>query len=200
MNAKLIVTSAVLALALGMAAPAFAQDQRQSDKQGQPQQQHAQQQPAQRQQPAPQQHAQQQQNQNRQQQAQQQQQPQRTQEQQRTEQTTWQNHRAGNWQSDHRTWQQRGGYNGYRVPDARYNVYFGQRNLFRIYGLPFMVYGGYPRFQYNGYWVTLLDPWPGYWSNDWYDTDDVYVVYQNDGYYLYDDRYPGIGIAISISM
>jgi hypothetical protein len=105
-----------------------------------------------------------------------------------------------NWQSDHRSWQQRGGYNGYRVPDARYNVYFGQQNVFRIYGLPFMVFDGYPRFQYNGYWVTLLDPWPGNWSNDWYDTDDVYVVYQNGGYYLYDDRYPGIGIAISISM
>ena len=70
MNAKIIVTSTVLTLALGMAAPAFAQDQKQGDKQGQkPQQhaqqqpapqQHAQQQPAQRQQPAPQQHAQQQ--------------------------------------------------------------------------------------------------------------------------------------------
>ena len=209
MNAKLIVTSAVLALALGMAAPAFAQDQKQGDKQGQPQQ-HAQPQPAQQQRPAPQQHAQQQPAQRQQPAAQQhaqqqpaqrqQQQPQRTAAQQRTEQTTWQNHRAGNWQTDHRTWQQRGGYNGYRVPDAGYNVYFGQRHAFRIYGLPFMVFDGYPRFQYNGYWITLLDPWPGNWSNDWYDTDDVYVVYANDGYYLYDDRYPGIGIAISISM
>jgi hypothetical protein len=72
--------------------------------------------------------------------------------------------------------------------------------VFRIYGLPFTVFNGYPRFQYDGYWITLLDPWPGYWSNDWYYTDDVYVVYENDGYYLYDDRYPGIGIAISISM
>ena len=95
--------------------------------------------------------------------------------QQREEQTTWQNHRAGNWQSDHRSWQQRGGYNGYRVPDARYGVYFGQQHVFRIYGLPFMVFDGYPRFQYNGYWITLLDPWPGNWSNDWYDTDNVYV-------------------------
>ena len=234
MNAKVIVTSSVLALALGMAAPAFAQDQRQGDKQGQPQQ-HAQPQPAQQQRPAPQQHAQQQpaqqqraapavaervaaaqaqrpaqeqpqnrpqQNQGRQQAPaqQQQQQPQRSAAQQRTEQTTWQNHRAGNWQSDHRSWQQRGGYNGYRVPDAGYNVYFGQRHAFRIYGLPFMVFDGYPRFQYDGYWITLLDPWPGNWSNDWYDTDDVYVVYQNGGYYLYDNSYPGIGIAISISM
>ena len=218
MNAKVFVTSAVLTLALGIATPAFAQDEKQSDKHGQPaqQQQHTQQQQnqnAQKQaqqqqqqnqntqkQAQQQQHAQQQQNQNRQQQAQQQQQPQRTQQQQRVEQTTWQNHRAGNWQSDHRNWQQRGGYNGYRVPNDRYSGYFGQQHAFRIYGLPFMVFDGYPRFQYDGYWITLLDPWPGNWSNDWYDTDDVYIAYENDGYYMFDNRYPGIGIAISISM
>ena len=63
-----------------------------------------------------------------------------------------------------------------------------------------MVYGGYPRFQYEGYWITLIDPWPEYWSNDWYDNDDVYIAYGDDGYYMYNHRYPGIGIAISISM
>ncbi|MGD0345920.1 MAG: hypothetical protein ABSA85_04135 [Terracidiphilus sp.] len=62
-----------------------------------------------------------------------------------------------------------------------------------------MVSGGYPRFQYQGYWITLLDPWPSYWSDNWYDTDDVYIAYENDGYYLHNRRYPGIGIAISIS-
>jgi len=30
----------------------------------------------------------------------------------------WQQHRATNWQSEHRDWQRRGGYNGYRIPDA----------------------------------------------------------------------------------
>lgn len=63
-----------------------------------------------------------------------------------------------------------------------------------------MVYNGYPRFQYEGYWVTFLDPWPEYWSNDWYDNDDVYIDYRNDGYYMYDQRYPGVAIAIDISM
>jgi len=63
-----------------------------------------------------------------------------------------------------------------------------------------MVYGGYPRFQYEGYWITLLDPWPEYWSNNWYNNDDVYVNYGYDGYYMYNRRYPGVGIAISISM
>jgi len=31
----------------------------------------------------------------------------------------------------------------------------------------------------------LLDPWPEYWAANWYDTDDLYIGYDN-GYYLYD--------------
>jgi hypothetical protein len=115
-------------------------------------------------------------------------------------QSGWQQHSAQNWQSDHRSWQQRGGYSGYRVPDDRYRGYFGSQHGFRIYGLPFQVVGGYPRFQYEGYWISLIDPWPGSWANNWYDTDDVYVSYVDNGYYMYNRRYPGIGIAVSISM
>jgi len=113
---------------------------------------------------------------------------------------TRQQHRSQSWQSDHRTWAQRGGYNGYRIPDDRYRGYFGSEHGFRIHGLPFLVVGGYPRFQYGGYWFSPVDPWPGYWANDWYDTDDVYVTYVDNGYYLFNRRYPDVGIAISISM
>lgn len=63
-----------------------------------------------------------------------------------------------------------------------------------------MVVGGYPRFQYQGYWFSAVDPWPEYWGNDWYDNDEVYVNYVDNGYYLYNRRYPGVGIAINISM
>src|SRR6266849_2893023 len=125
--------------------------------------------------------------------------PQRTQEQQRVERSAWQEHRSQRWDSDHRTWQQRGGYNGYRIPDERFRGYFGEGHGFRIYGLPFLVVGGYPRFQYDGYWFSMVDPWPEYWANDWYDTDDVYVAYVDNGYYLFDRRYPTVGIAVSIS-
>lgn len=70
---------------------------------------------------------------------------------------------------------------GYRIPDDRYRGYFGPQHQFRIYNQPFLVVGGYPRFQYNGYWITLVDPWPQSWTNDWYDTDDVYVTYADNG-------------------
>jgi hypothetical protein len=125
---------------------------------------------------------------------------QRIPDQRRFEQSTWQQHSAGNWQSDHRNWQQRGGYSGYRIPDDRYRGYFGREHGFRIGGLPFLVVEGYPRFQYNGYWFSLVDPYPGSWAANWYDTDDVYVDYVDNGYYLYNRRYPGVGLAISISM
>jgi hypothetical protein len=211
-----ITSTAILSLLLGIADPAYAQHEQQGEKQdhaksqetsheqAKPQQQHAQQQPSHtQQQPS---HAQQPQQQNRnnqQEHAQQQrgnERPQRTQEQQRVQQTAWQQHRSQHWDSDHRTWQQRGGYHGYRIPDDRFRGYFGSNHGFRIYGLPFMVVGGYPRFQYEGYWISLMDPWPEYWGNDWYDNDDVYVAYTDNGYYLYNRRYPNVGIAISISM
>ena len=107
--------------------------------------------------------------------------------------------RAKSWSTDHRTWQQRGGYNGYRIPDDRFNLYFGRDHFFRISGVPLLFVGGYPRFQYDGYWVTLVDPWPEDWPPTWYETDDVYLDYTGDGYYLYDRNYPGIGIAVTVS-
>jgi hypothetical protein len=127
-------------------------------------------------------------------------QPKRTPEQQHVQQAAWHQHRSQHWESDHRTWQQRGGYNGYRIPDDRFRGYFGQGHGFRIYGLPFLVVGGYPRFQYDGYWISMVDPYPESWADDWYDTDDVYVAYVDNGYYLYNRRYPTVGIAISVSM
>jgi hypothetical protein len=100
------------------------------------------------------------------------------------EHSTWQQNRAQHWQSDHRTWGQ------------RFRFYFGSQHWFRIQDRPIIV-SGYPRFRYGDYWFMLVDPWPEYWSDDWYATDDVYVGY-DDGYYLYNRRYPGFGIAISV--
>jgi hypothetical protein len=108
--------------------------------------------------------------------------------------------KAANWSTQHKTWQQRGGYNGYRIPQDRFSLYFGSGHHFRIGGLPILFVGGYPRFQYDGYWITFVDPWPDTWNPDWYETDDVYLEYTDDGYYLYDANYPGIGIAVTVSM
>ena len=111
----------------------------------------------------------------------------------------WGQSRARSWDSDHRTWVQRGGYVGYRVPQDRYDLYFGSNHYFRMGGYPMNFVSGYPQFQYNGYGVTFADPWPETWPANWYQTDDVYLNYNNDGYYMYNRMRPGPGIAVTLA-
>jgi hypothetical protein len=151
-------------------------------------QQHAQQQ---EQRPVPQQHvAQQQQDRNSQQRTVRQSNPpaqqQRSQQQQIAQQGEqrgdWQQRRAHSFDTEHRTWQQRGGYSGYRIPNVYFSTYYGSGHSFRVYGQPFMEVGGFPRFQYGGYWFSVVDPYPEFWGDDWYQTDNIYVVYTDNGY------------------
>jgi outer membrane biosynthesis protein TonB len=79
-----------------------------------------------------------------------------------------------------------------RIPDARFRSSFGRGHVFRI-GSPRIV-GGYSRFQYGGYWFGFVQPWP----DTWYYTDDVYIDYIDDGYYLCNPSYPGTQIAVSV--
>lgn len=36
----------------------------------------------------------------------------------------------------------------------------------------------------QGYWISAVDPWPQYWGDNWYENDNVYVDYVDNGYYL----------------
>jgi hypothetical protein len=111
---------------------------------------------------------------------------------------TWQQGRAQLWSSDHRTWEQRGGYGGYYVPQASFNLSFGSQHFFRMRTRPIM-YMGYPRFSYGGFSFLLLDPYPEYWPEDWYNSDEVYIDY-DDGYYLYNRSYPYVRLAITVAL
>jgi hypothetical protein len=112
------------------------------------------------------------------------------------EHSSWQQGRSNQWQSDHRSWVQRGGYGGYLIPQDRFSSSFGNQHWFRIGSRPIIV-TGYPRFTYGGYSFLLVDPWPESWPVDWYSRDDVYVDYDN-GYYLYDRRDPSVALAITV--
>lgn len=79
-----------------------------------------------------------------------------------------------------------------RIPDDRFQASFGRGHDFHM-GNPVMV-GGYSRFQYGGYWFGFVQPWPV----GWYYTDDVYIDYEDGGYYMYDPYYPGARFAISV--
>jgi hypothetical protein len=69
-----------------------------------------------------------------------------------------------------------------------------------MYSYPVEFYGGYPRFQFNGFWFSIIDPWPEYWVSNWYEDDDVYVEYYNGGYYMQNRRHPGVRLALSVSL
>ena len=111
--------------------------------------------------------------------------------------STWQQDRAQQWSRQHRTWAQRGGYGGYYIPQNTFTLSFGSQHWFRMPSPVF--YMGYPRFSYGGFSFLLVDPYPESWAENWYSTDDVYIAYDN-GYYLYDRRYPGVGLAITVEM
>jgi hypothetical protein len=112
----------------------------------------------------------------------------------------WQQHRANNFESQHQSWTQRGGYRGDRVRDMDFRQSFGRQHSFRLYGLPYAQIGEQSRFQYGGYWFSMMEPYPEYWGANWYRNDDVYVDYNDGGYYLYNRRYPRRpGVAISLS-
>jgi hypothetical protein len=56
---------------------------------------------------------------------------------------------------------------------------------------------GYPQFVYRGYNFVVLDPWPEFWPDDWYRTDEVAVDY-DDGYDLFSRRDPQVRLAIML--
>ena len=111
----------------------------------------------------------------------------------------WQEHRSADWNNDHRGWQQRGGYGGYYIPANRFERRFGSRHFFHLHARP-VIYEGYPQFQYGGYTFLMVDPWPAYWGDDWYQNDDLYIAYEGDGYYLHNRRYPDVAVAVAVSM
>jgi hypothetical protein len=79
-----------------------------------------------------------------------------------------------------------------RIPDDRYKANFGQAHRFRV------SQGDYNnhRFQYGGYSFGFVDPWP----SNWLYTQDVYVIEINGVYYLCNPSYPGVNVAISVTL
>jgi hypothetical protein len=87
---------------------------------------------------------------------------------------------------------QRAGGNGKgRIPDDRFKANFGQEHRFRV------TQGDYSnrRFEYGGYSFGFVDAWP----SNWLYTQDVYVVDIDGVYYLCNASYPGVNIALSIT-
>lgn len=204
---KFVISTAALLLLLGTSASAYAlqekgqEQQKQETKPAQEQAKPAQQQHQQQAKPAQQQHQQQAKPaQQRQQQAKPAQQ-QHTQQAARTQQSqtrsTNRTQQTNNSRSQTRTTQQTrdaGGNNGRsdhgRITNEHYTASFGSEHRFHVNQ------GDYDhrRFDYGGYSFGFIDPWPMGWGYG----DDVYVVYVDGGYYMYDVVHPGVRLSINI--
>jgi hypothetical protein len=85
-----------------------------------------------------------------------------------------------------------GGNSNGRIPDDRYKANFGSEHTFRV------TQGDYNnhRFQYEGYSFGFVGAWP----SNWLYTQNVYVIDIDGVYYLCNPAYPGVNIALSVNL
>ncbi|MFZ0759808.1 MAG: hypothetical protein WAM69_07665 [Candidatus Sulfotelmatobacter sp.] len=79
-----------------------------------------------------------------------------------------------------------------RIPADRYKAHFGREHTFRVSEGDFRS----GRFQYGGYWFGFGGAWP----SNWLYTQDVYVVEIDGMYYLCNPMYPGVNLAINVTL
>ena len=173
-----VISTAVLSLALGVAAPAFAQEQhdQQDEQKAQPAQEQK--------------NAQQEDKNTQQEKKNSQQQDKNTQQEQKSAQQQDKNNQQ---EQKNAQQQQRAGGNGSgRIPDDKFKANFGREHSFRVTQTDY----SNRRFQYGGYSFGFVDPWPG----NWLYTQDVYVIEIDGVYYLCNASYPGVSLVLSFAL
>jgi hypothetical protein len=193
---KFVISTAALLLLLGTSVSAYARQSQDQQKQDKPAQQQAK--PAQQQHQRQAKPAQQQQQRDAKPAQQQRTQRQHTRQTARTQQpqsrtANRQNNSGRNQSRTQRTQTTRGngGHSDHgRITNEHYTASFGSEHRFHVNR------GDYDhrRFDYGGYSFGFIDPWPMGWGYE----DDVYVVYVDGGYYMYDVVHPGIRLSINI--
>jgi hypothetical protein len=81
---------------------------------------------------------------------------------------------------------------GGRIPDDRYRANFGREHSFRVSEGDYRNH----RFQYGGYWFGFAGAWP----SNWLYTQDVYVIDIDGVYYLCNPVYPGVNVALNVTL
>ncbi len=84
----------------------------------------------------------------------------------------------------------RNGHEHGRISNDHYAARFGREHSFHVHR------GDYDhrRFRYGGYTFGFVEPWPIGWGY----SDDVYVEYDDGGYYMYNRFHPGMRISIDM--
>jgi hypothetical protein len=188
-----IIGTAVLSLTLGVAAPAYAQDKQEEEK-AKPAQEEKKAEPAKPRQQDEKNAQQQDKNTKPEQKSAQQQDKNNQQEQKNAQQQDRNNQQEQrNAQQQQRSQPAPRAGGGSRIPDDRYRANFGREHSFRVSHAD---YDRDRRFQYGGYWFSFVDVWP----SNWLYTQDVFVVEIDGMYYLCNPMYPGINVALNVTL
>jgi outer membrane biosynthesis protein TonB len=82
------------------------------------------------------------------------------------------------------------------IPDPQLKAHFGKPHTFAVNRVvtTTTIVPNQTQFVYAGYTFIFLDPWP----SDWLFTDDCYIDYVDDEYFLFDVFHPGIRVALFV--
>jgi hypothetical protein len=86
---------------------------------------------------------------------------------------------------------------GARIPDDQFKAHFGRPHGFTANRVitTTAINPNQTRFVYFGYTFIFVDAWPAGWLL----TDDCYIDYVDDEYFLFDALHPGIRVALIIA-
>jgi hypothetical protein len=79
-----------------------------------------------------------------------------------------------------------------RIPADRFRANFGREHTFRVTQVDYQNH----RFQYGGYAFGFVDPWPA----NWLYTQNLYVIEIGGVYYLCNATYPGVNLTLSFAL
>jgi outer membrane biosynthesis protein TonB len=85
---------------------------------------------------------------------------------------------------------------GAHIPDPQFKAHFGKQHTFAVTRVltTTTIVPNQTQFVYVGYTFIFLDPWPA----EWLFTDECYIDYVDDEYFLFDVFHPGIRIALFV--
>jgi hypothetical protein len=85
---------------------------------------------------------------------------------------------------------------GVHIPEAKFKASFGHSHTFTVKRIitQTTVVPRQTQFIFAGYTFVFLDPWPTAWLL----TDDCYIDYVDDEYFLFDVSHPGIRVALLV--
>ncbi len=182
-----VISTAVLSLALGVAAPAFAQDKEQEDQKAKPAQEEKKAQPEKSARPEeksaqPEKNAKPEERNAQQPEKNAKPEERNAQQEEKNTKPAEKNARPEEHAAENRD----------RIPADRYKANFGQQHTFRV------TQGDYRnhRFEYGGYSFGFVDPWP----SNWLYTQNVYVIEIDGMYYLCNPMYPGVNLALTFTL